>query len=543
VTPHTPKTAALEALAAGLLSEDGERRLRKHLAGCGACREHFATIHVYRDSQEFILQSSPEIAGRPLDWSKMELALAREAKARIAEGARTSAANSGAYPWLIGGAVAVAAVALVAIGVSEPWGDAGALVAATMPSPPAQEPAPVPPEPEARIAFATGVVSMLAGRALYWGPDGADEPDGAPLEIGQRVLGGTVLTNETSQAQLVLSRPDVRGADQGVTRIAIGPGSRVVLGQVDTADVAGGAVSSVTAALLTGRATLDSFETSARTVVLAGSYRVEIRAARCTIELGTIEPGTIEPGTIDEGILEANHAASYGSLAHPRVVVSGLDPEVGEVVVVTPDGDRHSLANDQMWSSGGLPASGSLSALALAPIEGALVSVQLPDAVRFEIGEDSYVGGPSIALHVSTGPLSIRAFDSAGHTYRTTVDVGPDGLALTPDQLEPVRARVTGFLPPEDILSVVRQSQRALQRCYEQALRLHPSIQGGRLRARVTLDSQGTVRTVRLEADSGQPMPDESLEACVRREAALWHFPSPGGPMIFDLPLRFTARQ
>jgi hypothetical protein len=29
----------------------------------------------------------------------------------------------------------------------------------------------------------------------------------------------------------------------------------------------------------------------------------------------------------------------------------------------------------------------------------------------------------------------------------------------------------------------------------------------------------------------------------VRREAALWHFPSPGGPMSFDLPLRFTTRQ
>jgi hypothetical protein len=121
--------------------------------------------------------------------------------------------------------------------------------------------------------------------------------------------------------------------------------------------------------------------------------------------------------------------------------------------------------------------------------------------------------------------------------------VGPNGLALTPDRLEPLRARVTGFLPPEEITPVVRQSQRALQRCYEQAMRLHPNIQGGLFRARVTLDSQGQVRMVRLEAESGQPMPDESLEVCVRREAALWHFPSPGGPMSFDLPLRFTARQ
>jgi hypothetical protein len=523
-TPHAPKTAALEALAAGLLSDDGERRIRAHLAGCDVCREHFATIHVYRESQEFILQSKPEVGGRPLDWSKMEQALAREARAQVAAGANASSANDGRYPWLVGGAIAVAAAVLLAIGLSG-RGAAPTEIARTH-----EVTSPVPsrttePAPEApRAVRASGVISMLAGAVQYAAAEG--EAGGHdPLEIGQRVLGGRFETTETSQAQLVLEGPTAASeAPVALAQVAVGPSSQLEIGDVALLEAsAEGAARSVTAVLSRGRTTIDAFETSSRVIVLAGSYRIEIRAARCTIELDR------EPGASDDTT---------------RVSVGPTHPELGEVVVVSPDGTRETLSSDETWASRVVSeARPALAALPLTPLEGVLFSVTLPDAIRFEIGDDTFAGGPSLAMRVTPGPLTIRAYDASGRAFRASVDVGPDGLALTPDRLEPVRARVTGFLPPEDITPVVRQSQRALQRCYEQAMRLHPSIQGGLLRARVTLDSQGEVRMVRLEAESGQPMPDESLEVCVRREAALWHFPSPGGPMSFDLPLRFTARQ
>lgn len=527
MTPHAPKTAALEALAAGLLSDDGERRIRAHLSGCDVCREHFATIHVYRESQEFILQSKPEVGGRPIDWSKMEQALAREAQAQIATGARASAANDGRYPWLLGGAIAVAAVVLLAIGLAG-RGPSPTEIAREIPTTSAQPDPTTETQavPAPRTVLASGVVSMLAGSVQYAAADTATDGSDA-LEIGQRVLGGRIETSATSQAQLVLEGPAVSPSDAplALAQVAVGPSSQLSIGDVESLEASSpaGAARSVTAVLSRGRTTIDAFETSSRVIVLAGSYRIEIRAARCTIDLER------DPGAPDDTT---------------RVSVGATHPELGEVVVVSPDGTREELSSDETWASRVVSeARPALAALPLTPLEGVLFSVTLPDAVRFEIGDDTFAGGPTLAMRVTPGPLTLRAYDASGHAFRATVDVGPDGLALTPDRLEPVRARVVGFLPPEDITPVVRQSQRALQRCYEQAMRLHPSIQGGLFRARVTLDSQGAVRMVRLEAESGQPMPDESLEVCVRREAALWHFPSPGGPMSFDLPLRFTSRQ
>jgi hypothetical protein len=61
---------------------------------------------------------------------------------------------------------------------------------------------------------------------------------------------------------------------------------------------------------------------------------------------------------------------------------------------------------------------------------------------------------------------------------------------------------------------------------------LHPGTQHGYMPG-------GAVRVVEIEGESVPP----SLELCVRQEAAHWTFPPPGGPMTFDLPLRFRTRQ
>jgi hypothetical protein len=267
VTPHAPKTAALEALAAGLLSDDGERRIRAHLSGCDVCREHFATIHVYRESQELIVQSTPEVGGRPLDWSKMEQALAREAQAQIAAGARASSANDGRYPWLVGGAIAVAAVVLLAIGLAGRGSPTE--VARTHEVPPTSattEPSTPQTVEIPRAVLASGVVSMLAGSVQYAAIDGTPE-DSAALEIGQRVLGGRLETNETSQAQLVLEGPPAspNAAPLALAQVAVGPSSQLSIGDVESSEApADGAARSVTAVLSRGRTTIDAFETSSQ---------------------------------------------------------------------------------------------------------------------------------------------------------------------------------------------------------------------------------------------------------------------------------------
>ncbi len=49
--------------------------------------------------------------------------------------------------------------------------------------------------------------------------------------------------------------------------------------------------------------------------------------------------------------------------------------------------------------------------------------------------------------------------------------------------------------------------------------------------------SEGAVRRIRLD---NRDVP-ASVEACITQEATLWHFPAPGGPMSFELPLRFAT--
>jgi hypothetical protein len=482
---HAPKTAALEALASDLLSDEGRRRIEAHLRGCEVCRRELAAIEVYRETQRQLAAQAPRV-----DFGRMELALAREAKAQAAARRRRPATG-----WIAAGLLAAAAAMALVV-----WRGAGDATPVGGPAPRAEVEVPSAPATPA-VTLASGVVSMVVGRASFAAPGG--EP--GPAEVGARLSGGTLETGALSQAHVVLDADD---AAHPVARVALGPEGRLTLGPITQAR--GG--SEIETRLARGRATIDAFESDARVVVLAGAYRVEIRAARCTIDL-----------TDDDDA---------------RVSVAAADPEVGEVRVVAPDGTVHLLtgpSGTRTWSASGEPA--LLDALVLAPFEGALLQVEHPGAVRFEIAGQIVEGGPTLAMRVAPGLVAIRAFEADGRELRSEVSIGPEGLALAPDALQPLRPRIQGYLSPEEITPVVRQSQRALQRCYEQALRLRPDLGGGLLRARVTLDGRGAVRRVQIDDDGAPP----SLEACVRQEAAQWAFPPPGGPMSFELPLRFHA--
>jgi anti-sigma factor RsiW len=496
---HAPKTAALEALVAGSLSDEGRRRIDAHLQACEACRRELAAIQVYRSTLRDLAQQAPR-----MDWGRMELALAREARVQAAARRRRPAAL-----WVGAGLVTAAAVALVYLsGVArESLGVEGAPIA-TRPrggDAPAVEPGEGP-------TLVAGVVSMVVGGASVGAADGTM----GPARVGARITGGALQTSGRSQLHVVLDPDDDA---RPMARVALGPAGRFELGP--RTSTSGVDPVRLETRLVRGRATVDAFESDARVIVLAGAYRVEIRAARCTIDLAS--------GDGSGEVLEE---------ARTRVSVSASDPALGEVRVLGPDGEAHLLtgpSGTRSWGSNGEPA--LLDELAPAPFAGALLQLEHPDAVRFEVGGQAVEGGPSLAMRVAPGLISIRAFEADGRELRGEVWVGPEGLALTPDALQPIRPRIQGYLSPDEITPVVRQSQRGLQRCYEQALRLHPDLGGGLLRARVTLDARGAVRRVQIEEDGVPP----SLEACVRQEAAQWAFPPPGGPMSFELPLRFRA--
>ena len=453
---------------------------RSHLKDCEVCQSELTTMRAYDVLRTNVQQSKPE-----MDWSRMELSLAREARTQAsaarAQGFFVPLAGKKSRPmWMVSamGLVAVAAGSLL-------WTNS---TAPAVPSRP--EPAPivaVAPVVQAARAPMRGVVAMRVGTASH---------DGAALNVGSALEGGTLETGESSQLHAQLLEFNEAG-DELVGALSLGASTTLALVAPEASETESNVL------LLTrGRATVESFRAESRLVVLADEHRIVIEAARCTIEL------------TDAGLRIA--AGNEG-----RVLVDG------EALV------SEGASTERHW---GADASLHVDRF-VASTEGPVLSMTRPNAIRFELDGVGVEGGPDLALHVTAANHHVRAFDLQGRVYEATVNVGAEGLALTPDELQPHRVRIEGFLSPEEITPVVRGSQRALQHCYEQALRLQPELGGTRVVARVTLDSGGAVRRIRLD---NRDVP-ASVEACITQEATLWHFPAPGGPMSFELPLRFAT--
>ncbi|MEO0324259.1 MAG: zf-HC2 domain-containing protein, partial [Myxococcota bacterium] len=84
---HAPKLRALEALDAGALSPEGERRLRAHLATCARCQRAQASMHLY-GALTGELRAEDALRRRPVDFARMELPLRHEARQQAARARR-----------------------------------------------------------------------------------------------------------------------------------------------------------------------------------------------------------------------------------------------------------------------------------------------------------------------------------------------------------------------------------------------------------------------------------------------------------------------
>jgi anti-sigma factor RsiW len=473
---HTPKTAALEAYAASLLSEGSTLHLEKHLASCDICQRELASIRAYDALREEVRASKPDA----VDWNRMELSLAREARAQ----AKATKAKASRPMWIAGatGFLAAAAAGLI-------WMQSQAAhPIATSPTPPTATPVQLADtQPPAMREPMRGVVALRVGSASR---------DGAEIQVGAALQGGTLETGTASQlhAQLL---PSTESAEP-VGMLALAASSSLALVAPETNESEANVLR-----LTRGRATVESFHGESRIVVLADSHRIVIEAARCTIEL-------------------SDGALSIAAGPEGSVIVDETP------ITASPDGAR-------TWSTPG--AAAIAPDTFLASLEGPLLTLSRDAIVRFEVDGVAIEGGPNLAMHVTAENHHVRAFDANGRLYEADVLVGADGASLTPEELAPHRVRIEGFLTPEEITPVVRGSQRALQHCYEQALRLQPELGGARVVARVTLDAEGAVHRIRLDNENVPA----SVEACINQEAAQWHFPPPGGPMSFELPLRFAT--
>lgn len=88
------------------------------------------------------------------------------------------------------------------------------------------------------------------------------------------------------------------------------------------------------------------------------------------------------------------------------------------------------------------------------------------------------------------------------------------------------------------VARVIRRGMRAVQACYQRALKRNPKL-GGKVGIRLTISPVGKVTMVEIETNSVDPQ----VGSCIKRVAKRWRFPPPegGGVAEVAVPFVFTA--
>ncbi len=91
----------------------------------------------------------------------------------------------------------------------------------------------------------------------------------------------------------------------------------------------------------------------------------------------------------------------------------------------------------------------------------------------------------------------------------------------------------------DDIRAVIRTNRKDVECCYEARLKDHPKL-AGQVRVKFTIDSDGTVRSAKMQASS---LHNADVEHCVIKKILKWQFPKPKGSpiVVVHYPFRFST--
>lgn len=464
------------AYESGALSKAGRARVETHLRGCAACQRELATIQSY----EATVDAIREAEAPDLDWSKMELALEREAQLQAKKHRRG---------WMLPAmGVALAAAAAIAIVLPAP----AAPTVAVLPVPSTDT---MPPDvlPSRVDVYAASRVTLIAGQSERRAAEG-EAAEVGPLALGDTLgEGQTIATSESGALHARLA------SELG---IALAPSTELRLAQLDEGD-------EPAPQLALARGELTVHTAASRTIVLAGQFRIEADVARFVVDFDEAS-----------GALE-------------------LDVHEGEVRLVGPELDTTLTGPARFPASAGTHAGLSPSGLGSGYDDEPALRIEREGIVRWRIGDLAVEGADRLAMRVGVGPLEITGWDARGHAFRASVTVGAEGLALAPDALEPEAPRIrAGSLEREEIVPVVHGHQSAVTRCYEHQLRATPELTA-HVTARIAIEMTGAVDSVQFEGDA-MPAP---MAECLSNQIGTWIFPAPhGGPVTIGVPFTFAAR-
>lgn len=433
---HEPKWRALIALDAGALSTEGEQRLRHHLDGCDVCTRALAEIHTFENVAEDVRESQVD-----LDWSRMDLALRREAKAVAHTPERRRSWRPPAA--VLGLAAAAILLALLWRVDEEPVAELDPETPATVNEETAELPAP------ARI---DGRVVALAG---------TPQRNGTLLALGDPVHEGDTLGVLAEHAVHTVFGPNTAVALLGAARLTA---SSLRPEEIEL-ELHTGEVSSVV-------------EEGQPFTIVAAPYEIHALGTRFRVAKSgdgavtvTLEEGSVEVTRDGERVARLDAPARWSSDPTSRAA--------SEAEVLTPSLGERTLALE-------LPASERFTRWT---IDGDALPGGVAGQLLLSAGEHEVVGFD-------------RAGDPHATTL-TLVDEGIalDERALQPVRTGPV----VGHLEPEQIQATVAPTIRRLRACYERDLRRTDPTLSGNITLRVRVARDGSVRRATLRGDADVP--------------------------------------
>jgi hypothetical protein len=483
---HTPKTAALLAYDADLLSVAGRTRLEAHLAGCEVCRRELRAVRLY---DQMVAEAQAETV--EIEWDRMELALRREARdvsaqvrAERMRGKEQGARVSSGPPdttWLLAGMLAAAAAVLALWSMrsgESPTASLGTERSATV--------APIDTPPVA------GEITLVSGRGLrrtFAGTEG--------LAVGAAVSEADTLEANGD------SRIHVRFREG--TGIVVGAESQVRVRRLRAADVSIDLVNGTVASVVAPLARRHTYD------IHLDPWRVEVRGTRFSVT----RDGAGIVVRLEEGAVAIfRHGTLVRVLEAPAVFGAS-----GDAQSPMPFGLG---ASDADWPTLALPDLGM---------------------TEWQIDGASFEAPSGGALRVAPGTHTVIGLRDGIEALRTRIDVVDDHVLEGPASVAPqAPARRYGDLPAALLVPVVEAGRPALMRCQESVSRSGPATVSGRFTLEVTVSPSGAVSQARLVPAGAAPPPE--FTRCVESKVREWVFPPPSGAGFFrfEAPLRFGSR-
>ena len=401
---HAPKLRALIAYDVDALSDAGRQRVERHLSDCASCQEALAQIRAYDVAASEVHQlPQPEV-----DWSQMELAIRRSAKAEAAriQGQRGS-------QWLTA-AVLVAAAALAIIAAWPAATDSEPTVSNEV------EPTPIV-ESEVESELVEATVVAVAGKPRRDGGE-AERSEASEIRLGDRL-------EEAETVELQRGALHARIGDQ--TAFALEGSGQLRLARLRQ--------DGVELALLGGRVA-NQVKTGNAYAVLVEPYRFMVQGTRFEV----LRDGDAVAITVSEGIVEVLREDESIAVLHAPATWSSSPTFAAPVAdeVIVPRG----AVDMENWAA-----------------------LHLPENEKVESWELLERRWPqSLSLMAPLGSYEVVGFGPNGERYEATIELLAEGAELEERALRRVRAQPrAGALTTEQIQAVVAPQHRRLRHCYE----------------------------------------------------------------------------